>query len=96
MSEIPGFEKGIGVLKVDGRNICIVPLNGALHAFSENCPHAGVPLSEGDIDAKGIIRCPQHGACFNIQNGLNTTGEGYHLACWPVEEREDGIYVGFK
>jgi 3-phenylpropionate/trans-cinnamate dioxygenase ferredoxin subunit len=28
-----------------------------------------------------------------MKNGRNVTGEGYYLKYWPVEAREDGIYV---
>jgi nitrite reductase/ring-hydroxylating ferredoxin subunit len=96
IEDIPGLSGGIGHLEVEGRSICIAPYNNQLHAFANHCPHAGIPLSEGWLDARGNIHCSQHGYCFNIQNGLNTSGEGYHLPCWPVEKRADGIYVGFR
>jgi nitrite reductase/ring-hydroxylating ferredoxin subunit len=95
-SEIPGSAVGLGYFDFEGRAICIASYNGRWHAFSGTCPHAGAPLHEGDLDARGQIICPVHGLVFNIQNGLNTSGEGYQLLCWPVEEREDGIYLGFK
>ena len=28
-----------------------------------------------------------------MANGRNTSGEGYYLKHWVVEEREDGVYV---
>ncbi len=31
-----------------------------------------------------------------MQNGRNVSGEGYYLKHWPVEAREDGIYVGME
>ena len=93
--DIPGIEGGIGEVFFEGRPICFSMVKGKWHAFSGTCPHAGAPLHDGDLDAKGQIICPVHGLVFNIQNGLNTSGEGYHLTCWPLEVREDGIYVGF-
>jgi len=31
-----------------------------------------------------------------MKNGRNVSGEGYYLKHWPVEVREDGIYVGLE
>ena len=96
IAEIDGTPTGLGHFEFEGKSICIASRGGRWHAFSGVCPHAGAPLSEGELDARGQIICPMHGMVFNIQTGLNTSGEGYHLRCWPVEEREDGIYLGFK
>jgi 3-phenylpropionate/trans-cinnamate dioxygenase ferredoxin subunit len=94
--EIPGLQQGIGELTFEGKSICVVKWNQQLYAFSGTCPHAGAPLSKGELDPRGIILCPRHGYSFNIRNGLNTSGEGFRLSCWLVEEREDGIYLGMR
>jgi 3-phenylpropionate/trans-cinnamate dioxygenase ferredoxin subunit len=31
-----------------------------------------------------------------MKNGRNVTGEGYFLKNWPVEIRDDGVYVGLE
>ena len=93
---IPGLQQGIGEIIFEGRPICMVRWNGQLYAFSGTCPHAGAPLSKGEMDPRGIILCPRHGYSFSIRHGLNTSGEGFRLSCWPVEEREDGIFIGMK
>ncbi len=69
---------------------------GNFFAFAYKCPHAGGMLPDGWIDAKGNIVCPVHGYRFSIENGRNVTGEGYQLKFWPVENRQDGIYVGLE
>ena len=33
---------------------------------------------------------------YSLQNGRNTSGEGYYLKHWPVEMRDDGVYVGIE
>jgi 3-phenylpropionate/trans-cinnamate dioxygenase ferredoxin subunit len=31
-----------------------------------------------------------------MENGRNTSGEGYFLKTYPLETREDGIYAGME
>jgi hypothetical protein len=53
-------------------------------------------MSEGYIDALGNVVCPMHRYKYDVRNGRNTSGEGYYLTHWPVETREDGVYVGME
>lgn len=85
---------GLAELEVAGKKICISLHKGQLHACAANCPHASGTLAEGYIDNLGNIVCPVHRYRFNLQNGLNSSGEGYYLKTYPVEEREDGIFIG--
>lgn len=39
-----------------------------LHAISDVCPHALQPLAGGEV-ADGAIRCPKHGARFELCSG---------------------------
>ena len=83
----------IAVTEVNNKKICIGRHKDVLYAFAYMCPHASGMLADGYIDVLGNIVCPVHGYKFNLQNGRNTSGEGYYLKRWPVEKREDGIYV---
>ena len=53
-------------------------------------------MSDGYIDALGHVVCPMHRYNYDMKNGRNVSGEGYYLTHWPVEIREDGIYVGME
>ena len=68
----------------------------SIFAFASKCPHAGGILADGYIDATGNIVCPQHRYKYNLKNGFNVSGEGYYLKNWPVEIRDDGVYIGFE
>ena len=84
----------IAVVETAGKKLCIGRYQDKLYAFAYKCPHASGIMADGYIDALGNIVCPVHRYKFNLQNGRNTSGEGYDLKHWPVEVREDGVYVG--
>lgn len=86
----------IAVAEANGKKICIGRFKEQLFAFAYTCPHAGGIMANGFIDAMGNVVCPLHRYRFDIKNGRNVTGEGYYLNHWPVEIKEDGVFVGFK
>ncbi len=83
----------VAVAEADGKKICIARFRDELFAIAFSCPHAGGSMEAGKIDASGNIVCPVHGYSYRLHNGYNTSGEGFHLKNWPLEVREDGIYV---
>ena len=89
-------DNGMQQLIVGGKTICIAHHKDQLFACTAKCPHAGGELARGYLDALGNIVCPLHRYKFSLQNGRNISGEGYFLKTFPVEIREDGIYVGFE
>jgi 3-phenylpropionate/trans-cinnamate dioxygenase ferredoxin subunit len=91
--EIPFAANNIAEVSVDGKRICVARFNDSLFAFAYKCPHANGYFLSGYIDALGNVVCPEHRYKFCMKNGRNVSGEGYYLKHWPVEVREDGIYV---
>jgi len=86
----------IAVLTLKSKKICFGRFGDRLFAFAYSCPHAGGLLSDGYIDALGNVVCPLHRYKYDMKNGRNVSGEGYYLKNWPVELREDGVYVGVE
>ena len=84
------------VAEADGKKLTLAKTSNGLFACAHKCPHAGGILADGFIDAVGNIVCPLHRYKFSLQNGRNTSGEGYYINTYPVELREDGVYVGFE
>lgn len=93
LDEIEFASTNIAVVELNGKKICIGKFNQSLFGFAYKCPHAGGILAGGYIDSIGNIVCPLHRYKFNITNGRNTSGEGYYLKHWPIEQRENGIYL---
>ncbi|MEI9808216.1 MAG: Rieske (2Fe-2S) protein [Bacteroidota bacterium] len=93
INELEFAANNIAVVEVNGKKICIGRYQESIFAFSYKCPHAGGSLADGHIDALGNVVCPLHRYTFDLKNGRNTSGEGYYLKHWPVELREEGLYV---
>lgn len=47
--------------------------DGKIHAFQDNCPHAGASLSGGFIE-EGNITCPWHYWTFKLDDGTMVGG----------------------
>ena len=86
--------EGLAQVQAGNKKLCLISHKESLYACAFQCPHAGGTLAEGYVDALGNIVCPVHRYKFSLQNGRNTSGEGYFLKTFPVEEREDGVYIG--
>jgi 3-phenylpropionate/trans-cinnamate dioxygenase ferredoxin subunit len=96
INEIDFAVNNIAVVEVNGKKISLGKFNDTVFAFAYKCPHAGGLLADGFIDSMGNVVCPLHRYRFDIKNGRNVTGEGYYLRRWPVELREDGVFVGME
>ena len=95
LEEIDFAANGMAEVKVNGKDVCVIRANNAVSACAQKCPHAGGILSKGYIDAVGNIVCPLHRYKFSVKNGRNISGEGYFLKTYPVELRENGVFIGF-
>ncbi|MFM8255500.1 MAG: Rieske (2Fe-2S) protein [Bacteroidota bacterium] len=93
---LPWDQAPILSLPVNERTICLTQYQGKLFAFQSLCPHAGAPLKDGYLDAKGNIVCPFHQYKFCLSNGRNCTGQGYDMRVYALEMRADGLYIGFR
>jgi len=83
------------------RSMALTNIDGEFTAMDNRCPHQGGPLGEGSIEIGGDgqcwLRCPWHGWDFDPKTGLPPGGhEDSGQPLFPVEVREDGIYVGLE
>ncbi len=79
---------------VENKIVALLRTGDEIFAFAATCPHAGGRLCDGWVDTEGRIVCPLHKYRFDPANGRNTSGEGYKLKTYPVEIRDENIYVG--
>jgi len=93
INELQWGDNNIAVAEVKGKKICVARHGERVFAFAFKCPHAGGILADGYIDALGNVVCPLHRYKYDMSNGRNVSGEGYYLKHWPVEIREEGVFV---
>ena len=74
------------------RSLALTRVGDEYGALDNRCPHQGGPLGEGSIE-KGMLRCPWHGYDYDPLTGTPPTGFSDAPPCFPLEIREDGVYV---
>ncbi len=82
-------------LTIANKRIVLLHKHNNYFAFTALCPHAGAPMCEGWLDVQGRVVCPMHKYRFDPQNGRNTSGEGYKLFTYPLEFKDNELYIGF-
>jgi 3-phenylpropionate/trans-cinnamate dioxygenase ferredoxin subunit len=89
-------EGGKALAEVDGRAIAVFHVDGAFYAIDDVCTHDGGPLAEGDLQG-GEIRCPRHGARFDVRTGRALCFPAFEpVTTHAVEIRDGGIYVALN
>lgn len=82
-------------IKVNGKKLCLIRHQQQLYVIQNTCPHAGGILSGGWCK-EGNIVCPIHRYEYSLTTGRGAPGQGDYIDTYPIEEREDGLYVGLK
>ncbi|XP_033089944.1 apoptosis-inducing factor 3 isoform X1 [Trachypithecus francoisi] len=73
--------------------VLLVKDNGEFHALGHKCPHYGAPLVKGVL-SRGRVRCPWHGACFNVSTGDLEDFPGLDsLHKFQVKIEKEKVYV---
>ena len=84
------------VVDVDGARVAVFNLEGRYCAIEDVCTHDGGPLAEGELmDCE--IRCPRHGARFDIKTGRPLCMPAIEpVTVHAVEVRGDDVYVAIN
>lgn len=92
LDELP--EGRVKTVTVGHKSLAMTHYNGQYGALDNRCPHQGGPLGEGSIE-NGLLRCPWHGWDYCPRTGQppGNLEVDDALETFPVEVRDDGIYV---
>lgn len=91
LADIP--QGGVLAVDIDGAEIALVRDGDDIYALRDECSHAAIPLSEGDVEGCEI-ECWLHGSRFDVR-----TGEPVNLpatqpvATYPIKIEGDTVMV---
>ncbi len=79
---------------VEGTPVAVVHAeNGRFYAIYDECSHAEVPLSEGDVE-DCTLECWLHGSRFDLKTGEPTGLPATEpVPVYPVEVRDGDVHV---
>ena len=85
-------DEALGV-KVGEMDVAIARHEDEFFALQDLCSHAAVALSEGEVE-DCTVECWLHGSRFDLRSGKPSGFPATEpVATFPVELREDGVYV---
>jgi 3-phenylpropionate/trans-cinnamate dioxygenase ferredoxin subunit len=67
VDEVP--VNGRKLIEINNVRIALFNLDGYFYAIEDVCTHDGGPLVEGEIVNGHEVKCPRHGARFDIRTG---------------------------
>lgn len=80
-------------LHVRGTDVLLVNLgSGGIYAYQNRCPHAGTPMSEGQLNG-GVLVCATHQWQFDARTGMRLQPRNCRLRQYPVRIVDDTIEV---
>ena len=86
---------GVAAVDVEGVEVAIIRTDDEVFAIRDECSHAAIALSEGDVDTDGCeIECWLHGSRFDLRTGKPTGLPAYEpVAIYPCKVEGDAIIV---
>jgi len=73
--------------------VVLVRDGNEVHALRDECPHASMLLSDGEVTSKGI-ECWMHGSCFDLRTGAPSAPPATEpVAVYAVHLDGDDVFV---
>lgn len=80
-------------VEVGGTLICLANVAGRIYAVSDDCPHVGGALSDGELTGCALT-CPVHLAQFDVRTGRVLRGPAREdVATYAVRVEGETIFV---
>ena len=91
VDEIPE-RRGLRV-RADDVDIGLYRVDEAIYAMEDVCPHAGYPLSDGELEGCVIV-CKAHGWPFDVRSGFDPDNpDGFPIPCFAVRVEDGTVFV---
>ena len=80
-------------VELDELAIVLVRQGDEVHALRDECSHAELSLSEGEVTKKGL-ECWLHGSCFDLRTGQPSAPPATEpVDVYPVTINDGQVYV---
>jgi nitrite reductase/ring-hydroxylating ferredoxin subunit len=89
-------EGRVTTIHVGKKKICLAHSSEGFFAVNDKCPHNGASLGNGYCTSENSVVCPVHRYHFNLKTGRAKSGLGDFVQTYPIEVREDGVFVGLE
>ena len=86
----------VTTMQVGKKKICLAHTAEGFFAVNDKCPHNGASLGNGYCTNEGSVVCPLHRYHFDLRTGRAKSGLGDVVETYPIEQREDGLYIAFR
>jgi len=84
---------GLHRVEVGTQLVCLANINGQIYAVSDDCPHIGGALSDGELTGC-VLTCPVHLAQFDVRSGRVLRGPAREdVPSYTVHVVGDAVYV---
>ena len=94
LTEIPN-NRGLSA-SVEGIDIGLYRVDDHVYAMEDTCPHAGFPLSKGDLEGC-VITCQAHGWPFDVRTGFDPeNADGFPIPCFAVKIEDGMVHVDLE
>ncbi len=93
LADIP--EGGVIAVDVEGVEIALMRCHDEVYAIRDECSHASIALSEGDVDTTDCeIECWLHGSRFDLRTGKPTGLPAYEpVSVYACKVENDAVLV---
>jgi 3-phenylpropionate/trans-cinnamate dioxygenase ferredoxin component len=93
LADVP--DGGVLAVDVDGVDVAVVRCGDEVFAIRDECSHASIALSEGDVDAAACeIECWLHGSRFDLRTGHPTGLPAYEpVPVYPCKVADDTVVI---
>lgn len=77
---------------IGGKAIAVAHTDQGYRACTNECPHAGGPLGEGELNGS-VLTCPYHGWTFDLAEGTCLTNSDAAFLTYDVQVVGDAVCV---
>src|SRR5260370_35504978 len=82
-------------LGVEGKQVLLINTDGAIHAYTDACPHKRTRLSQGSLRGT-VLTCATHHWEFDVCTGLGVNPADARLEKLAVRIEDGGILLDLE